>query len=622
MCGIVGYASRSVPVDRARVEAQRDSLTHRGPDDQGSWLATDCTAALGHRRLSIIDLSPAGRQPMVDSTGELEIVFNGEIFNFRDLRHDLEHLGHRFRTKTDTEVLLAAYREWGDDFLRYLNGQFAIGLYDAVKRRMLLARDRAGEKPLFYRHAAETLSFASELKALMADPTMPRVIDPAALNWYLTYGYVPGDLCILRGVHKLPAAHALSYDIASDAVRLWRYWGLPTPASDAEELSDAQWSDELEALLEDSVRRQLVADVPVGILLSGGVDSSLVTALAARVSATPVKTFTIAFPGHGSYDESPFARLVAEHFGTDHTELVAEPATADLLPMLARQYDEPMADSSMLPTYLVSRLIREHATVALGGDGGDELFGGYMHHSWIQSQERLRALIPRPIRRVAHHLVQNLVPVGVKGRNFLLGYTSDLGESIARYGMFFDQHMRQQLLASGRSAFADDTPEMVKGSAFADRTPLWRTTAVDFSGYLTDDILVKVDRASMLTSLEVRAPWLDYRIIELAFGRVPDRLRATARERKILPRRLAARILPSALDLNRKQGFSIPLHRWFKGPWGTMFESVLSEADPALFDRRAIEQLLAAQRRGLSNTHRLFALTLFELWRREYGVAM
>jgi asparagine synthase (glutamine-hydrolysing) len=335
-----------------------------------------------------------------------------------------------------------------------------------------------------------------------------------------------------------------------------------------------------------------------------------------------VKTFTISFPGHGTYDESPFARLVAEHFGADHTELVAEPATAELLPMLARQYDEPMADSSMLPTYLVSRLIREHATVALGGDGGDELFGGYTHHSWIQQQERMRSLVPRPVRRLAHRVVQDLVPTGVKGRNFLLGFTGDLGESIARYGLFFDQRTRHRLLAPGISPFADDTPEMVKSSAFADRSPLWRSTAVDFSGYMTDDILVKVDRASMLTSLEVRAPWLDHRIIEFAFGRVPDRLRATATERKILPRRLAARLLPPELDLNRKQGFSIPLHRWFKGPWGRMFESVLAEADPALFNRRTIHQLIVSQRKGFANTNRLFALTLFELWRREYAVTI
>jgi asparagine synthase (glutamine-hydrolysing) len=228
--------------------------------------------------------------------------------------------------------------------------------------------------------------------------------------------------------------------------------------------------------------------------------------------------------------------------------------------------------------------------------------------------------VPRPIRRVARYALHRLVPPGVRGRNYLLGHTSDLGESIARYGLFFDHRARGQLLSPLGATVADDSPEIVKSSAFADRSALWRVTAVDFNSYLTDDILVKVDRASMLTSLEVRAPWLDHRIIEFAFGRVPDRLRATARERKILPRRLAAKLLPRELDLDRKQGFSIPLHRWFKGPWGRMFESVLAEAEPTLFNRRAIERLIADQRRGLANTHRLFALTLFELWRREYGV--
>jgi asparagine synthase (glutamine-hydrolysing) len=394
---------------------------------------------------------------------------------------------------------------------------------------------------------------------------------------------------------------------------------LPEPPSQSAG-TEAELVETLDRLLEDAVRRQLIADVPVGILLSGGIDSSLVTAMAARVSSQPVRTFTIAFPGHGAFDESPFARLVAEHFGTEHTELVAEPASANLLPQLARQYDEPMADSSMVPTYLVSRLIRQHATVALGGDGGDELFGGYVHYRWILQQERVRRLVPRPVRRLVRRTVLDVVPTGVKGRNYALGYASDLGESIARYGLFFDLRGRRRIVAASYSGAVNDTPETAKGSAFAEWSPLQRATAVDFSSYLPDDILVKVDRASMLTSLEVRAPFLDHRIIEFAFGRVPDHLKATITERKILPRRLAKRLLPPALDLRRKQGFSIPLQKWFKGEWGRMFESVLSDADPTIFDRRAVEQLLDAQRRGLANTNRLFALTLFELWRREYGV--
>jgi asparagine synthase (glutamine-hydrolysing) len=295
----------------------------------------------------------------------------------------------------------------------------------------------------------------------------------------------------------------------------------------------------------------------------------------------------------------------------------------ELLPMLARQYDEPMADSSMVPTYLISRLIRPHATVALGGDGGDELFGGYPHHSWIQQQERIRRFIPRPIRQAIGNTVMNMVPVGVKGRNYIIGLMCDLSRSLAQPNVYFDAATRQRLLAPLGLTAREPAPESYKMD-LCDKaqTLVQQATFLDFSTYLVDDILVKVDRASMLASLEVRAPWLDYRVIEFAFGRVPDALRATRRERKILPRSLAQKLLPSVLDLKRKQGFSLPLASWFKGKWGDHVSSVLGEADPRLFDRGVIQNLIAGQRRGFANTQRLFALTMFELWRREYRVTI
>jgi len=319
------------------------------------------------------------------------------------------------------------------------------------------------------------------------------------------------------------------------------------------------------------VRLRLIADVPVGVMLSGGIDSSLVTAMAARLAGR-VKTFTISFPGHGSYDEAPYARAVADHFATDHTVLEGEAATVDLLPQLARQYDEPLADSSMVPTYLVSRLIRRQANVALGGDGADELFGGYPHHSWIQSQARVRALIPAPVGRALRPAATALLPVGMRGRNYLVGLTGDRAFAVSQFNQFFDPATRHRLLAP----LGADTPERFKASLGPPSgTPLQQATAIDFRSYLVDDILAKVDRASMLTSLEVRAPWLDPAIIELAFAHVPDRLRATPHERKILPRRLAARLLPPSLDLTRKQGFSLPLAAWFKGEWGSFFRDTL-----------------------------------------------
>jgi asparagine synthase (glutamine-hydrolysing) len=318
-------------------------------------------------------------------------------------------------------------------------------------------------------------------------------------------------------------------------------------------------------------------------------------------------------------DESPFARKVAQHFGTQHTELAAEPATVDLLPALARQYDEPMADSSMVPTYLVSRLIRQQATVALGGDGGDELFGGYQHYEWVRRQDLIRRFMPSPLRSVVSRTAE-LLPYGMRGRNYLIGSSRDIERSMAHANLYFDIEARRSLLAP--SGFAvDDSPEREKAMFAFGASAVQRAMAMDFQTYLPDDILVKVDRASMLTSLEVRAPFLDPGILEFAFGRVPDRLRAWKGQRKVLLRKLAKRLLPADLDITRKQGFSIPLDRWFRGPWGAYMCDVLRQADPRLFDQRAIERFITGQERGFVNSHRLFALTIFELWRREYRVS-
>jgi asparagine synthase (glutamine-hydrolysing) len=621
MCGIVGVAG-DVRLTRERLIAMRDSLRHRGPDDEGLWWSPDGRVGLGHRRLAIIDLSPAGRQPMTEASGTLQIIFNGEIYNYLELRRELEALGHAFHTASDTEVILEAYREWDAACLTRLNGMFALALYDQSRQRLLLARDPAGEKPLFYRHAGHTITFASEVKALLADPDCPRELDPAALDAYLAFGYVPGDRSLLRGISKLPQGHALEFDVRSGESRRWAYWTLP--AHDPQAASDQDLLADYERLLADSVRLRLIADVPVGVMLSGGVDSSLVVAMAARASSRRVKTFTISFPGYGAFDEAPYARAVARHFDTDHVELAAEPATVDLLPELARQYDDPIADSSMVPTYLVSKLIRQHATVALGGDGGDELFGGYYQHSWVQQQGRIGKWIPAPARGLARGAIGRYVPVGTKGRNYLLGLAADPPYNIVQFNVVFDVDARRELL--GPLAGDHDRPggpERLKAALCSDRaTALQQSTALDFRTYLVDDILTKVDRASMLCSLEVRAPFLDPRLIDLAFRRLPDRLRATATERKVLSRRLAERVLPPGLDLTRKQGFSLPLDQWFKGDWGTFIEEVLTAPGSDLFDQRVVRQLLAGQRRGMANTHRLFSLAMIELWRREYRVSI
>ena len=619
MCGIVGVAGVE-PADVQAMARAREALAHRGPDSNGCWLSDDCRIAFGHCRLAIIDLSPGGHQPMADGTGDLRIVLNGEIYNYRELRRELEGFGFTFRSQSDTEVLLASYRQWGTDCLARLNGMFAFGLYDARRRSLFLARDRAGEKPLFYSDRAGTFAFASELKALMQLPLVGRSLDTESLQYYLTYGYVPLDRCILRGVHKLPAAHALTYDVDEGAIRRWRYWTLPEPPSNP--ASEPELRAELEHLLEDSVRRQLIADVPVGVLLSGGIDSGLIAATAARISSRPVRTFTVSFPGHGSYDEGPIARRLASHFGTEHMDLPAQDASVDLLPLLARQYDEPIADSSMIPTFLVSRLIRQHATVALSGDGGDELFGGYPHYSMLIRQRAIRSAIPRPLRALGGAAAAHLLPVGLKGRNHLIGLSGDTSRSVAHINVYFDATARRRLLRPVlASGVAEVCPESYKRALTSQRYSVLRqATETDFHSTMVDAYLVKVDRASMLNALEVPAPWLDYRLVEFAFGRVPDSLRATGDERKILPRRLAAQLYPPEVDLHRKQGFSIPLSEWLKGEWGRYVERVVLESDPTLFDRRVIARLAATRRQGFANSQRLFALTMFELWRREYGI--
>ncbi|MBK9063686.1 MAG: asparagine synthase (glutamine-hydrolyzing) [Acidobacteria bacterium] len=622
MCGIAGSARRLGPVDPGAVRAMRDAMAHRGPDDSGEWFSADRRVGLGHRRLAIIDLGPGGHQPMVDPGTGAVISFNGEIYNYRELRDELLTLGDRFVTNSDTEVLLAAYRRWGADCLSRLNGMFAFGIFDPRDEALLLARDRAGEKPLVYRLEGGALAFASELKALLAAPGAPRRLDPESLDFFLAYGYVPESRSLLAGYAKLPQGHALRFDLRSGSARVWPYWSLPEPGISPD--SPAEEAEaELGRLLLDSVKLRMIADVPVGILLSGGIDSSLVTAMAARVSPR-VKTFTISFPGHGRYDEAPEARRVAEHFGTDHAELVAEPASTDLILSLVRQFDEPIADSSLVPTYLVSRAIRRHATVALGGDGGDELFGGYRHYDWLRRHEALKRRLPRPIRRALAAAASRLLPVGTRGRNYAIGLGGDALSAVAHVNIYFDAATRRGIVASPLrrpSPGPQGEPEAWRaGLAPAGTSLLQQATRSDFRSYLADDVLAKVDRASMLVSLEVRAPWLDPRIIEFAFGRLPDSLRADASGMKILPRRLAAKLLPPGMHAAKKQGFSVPLGAWFRGDFGRFVESVLADASEHLLDRAAVRRLVALRGRGLVNEHRLFALAMLELWRREYRV--
>lgn len=621
MCGIIGVATNYRNDDRDWLVAGRDAMRHRGPDGAGLWWSPDGRVGFGHRRLAIIDISPAGHQPMHDAGGSLTIVFNGEIYNYRELQQEFIAKGHAFRSHSDTEVLLAAYREWGVDCLSRLNGMFAFALYDAAKQKLFIARDRAGEKPLFYSWANGKLRFASELKGLLPDASLAHRIDHQALDTYLAIGYVPGERCMVQGVNKLPPAHALTFDLQSNSVRAWRYWKLPSPPAEnnSQHCDEPALQEEFELLLEDAVRRQLVADVPVGVLLSGGVDSSLITAMAVR-AGSQVKTFTVGFNGFGAYDESEHARLIAKYFGTQHVELNAGEATPALMPMLARQYDEPMADSSMIPTYLVSHLVKQHCTVALGGDGGDELFGGYAHYDRLLRKQQAIRRLPMPLRKMVAYGASKILPTGFRGRHWLQSLGEDLEYELPLTATFFDGNERQRLL--GNSDWPLVGEHIWGQSAPTENDLLQRVTRMDFQNYMAEDILVKVDRASMLSSLELRAPLLDHRIVEFAFGKVPSRMKATTDQRKIFLKKLTARILPPDFDRQRKQGFSVPLATWLKqGPWRDTFREVLLD-DQCIFDKKVVKALFHGQDQGRNNNERLFSLVLFELWRREYGMTL
>ncbi len=601
----------------------RDALTHRGPDDAGAWASADQHTVLGHRRLAIIDLSPGGHQPMQDHTRRYTLIFNGEIYNFESLRQELESIGQSFTRRSDSEVILEAYRRWGTDCVDHLNGMFAFAIYDREKDLIFAARDRAGEKPLYYWHHNNTLIFASELKALMLHPEVERRCDKDALADYLMYGYVSGGKSILTGVNKLRQGHRLIFLRARNRLKVEPYWRLPSPSSatatDPEELVD-----ELENLLRSSVRRQMVSDVPIGVLLSGGTDSSVVTALASEVAEQTIKTFTVSFPNLGTQDEAPYAKLVADHFSTDHTVLPAERMEADLLADLARQYDEPLADHSMIPTFLVSRLIREHATVAVGGDGGDELFGGYQHYAWLIKQAKMRKFLPATVRQIPAELAHRFMAPGQRGRIFLQGLAGDTAAGFGSANHHFDARTRQSLLPGIWPEHPDKSPSFSRSSLIRSRQEhglLHSVTAADFHSYMVDDVLVKVDRASMLTSLEVRAPILDHQIIEFAFARVPDTLKIHQGKQKILLRRLGERLLPHELELERKQGFAFPLEQWLRGEWREMmFDVLLSES--CIFAQGPVRDLIEGLSRGMLNGRRLFCLMMFELWRREYKVAL
>jgi asparagine synthase (glutamine-hydrolysing) len=604
MCGICGVVSASGSVDPERVAAMSATLVHRGPDSAGEFF--DGPAALAARRLSIIDLV-TGDQPIANEDGTLHIVQNGELYNYRELRRELERAGHSFRTQGDTEVLLHLYEEHGDAFAERLRGMFAIAIWDARRCRLVLARDRFGIKPLYYRELGGELAFASELRAL------PRgEIDLDAVEAFLAFNAIPAPLTIFKEVRKLPAGHLLTWQ--DGAVRLERF-ARPKPLPERDE-DQAELVEELRSRLRDSVRAHLVSDVPVGVLLSGGVDSALLAALAAEESSEPLRTFSIGFEER-SFDELADARRVAERYGTQHRELVLRPDAALLLPALAEAFDEPFADSSALPTYLVSELAASDVKVALSGEGGDELFGGYYTYAADLLAARFGGMA-----RLARPLVERLPSSSAKAsfdyraKRFVRAAHLAPHERHHGWKEIFSPDLRAEL--TGRQSSFDPVDLL---RARYDETrgadELARLQDVDLGVYLVDDLLVKTDRASMAHSLEARVPYLDTVVTNLALA-LPTRHKVRGLAKKVLLRKAAAPLLPREIVQGKKRGFSIPAAAWLRGELEPFARDTLSDETlrrQGFFEPRVVGRLLDDHVAGREDLSRqLWGLLAFTLW--------
>jgi asparagine synthase (glutamine-hydrolysing) len=610
VCGIVGAVDRAGSDLGATLRGMADRLAHRGPDDAGVECWPEAGVGLGHRRLSIIDLSAAGHQPMASDDRAVWIVFNGEIYNFKELRKELAADGRAFRSQSDTEVIVRAYQKWGVDCVARLRGMFAFALWDARLRRLLLARDRLGLKPLYYAPLANGLAFASEPKALLAHPALGARLDPVALGDYLSYGYVPHDRCIFAGVRKLPAGHLLTYE--GGALGLSEYWSFTPTPDDPSAPTPAALRDELT----EAVRLHLIADVPVGAFLSGGVDSSVVTALMSQASATRVRTIAVAFDDGPS--ELPFARDVAERWGTDHQEeRVAARGVDELIRALARCYDEPLADPSSVPTYLLCGAARRHVKVAVSGDGGDELFAGYDRYG--------RMLASHGASAAATSVVNGLrgLPGLARLQIFLRQVEPDLVRRYHQHVGLFDEWEASRLAgpALAPALRGRDSLWLFRKFFRPDLPLLTALQWLDLKTYLVDDILVKVDRASMAHSLEVRPPILDHAVAELAFRVPPSRQRDERGGKAFLKAATADLLPPSVLDRG-KRGFSPPTTAWFKASlWPIARQRILDGhcVRDGLIERAFVEWMVAnyTERRW----YKVWSLWFLEEWYRAWITA-
>lgn len=619
MCGINGvfhYRGEGA-ADRSLVERQMRCIAHRGPDDHAVW--AEGPVALAQQRLAVVDLSPGGHQPMPNEDESLWVTYNGELYGWPEIRKDLAARGHRFRGYSDTEAFLHLYEELGTGLFEHLRGMFAFALWDRPRRRLLIGRDRFGIKPLYYHDDGKRIAFASELKSLMLDPSVPRDVDVEALADYLTFQYVPAPRTIFRAVKKLPAAHFLVAD--SKGVRVERYWSLPAEPDRGHDVE--YYREELRARLAEAVKLRLVADVPLGAFLSGGIDSSVVVALMSRAMSDPVKTFSIGFEEQ-EFSELEHARVVAKHLGTDHHEEIVRPRALELLPRLVWAMDEPFADPSMIPTWYVSQMARRHVTVALSGDGGDEAFAGYRTYGWAQSYARVDR-VPRGLRRLAGWPARLLGPDHAVGRKLHRVALDPLDRHLEVMSYFPPRALARVLAKDLRGTLNGHDPYAAARTLHARGArglgDLPALAWLDAQTYMTDDVLVKVDRTSMQHALEVRVPLIDHKVMEFV-ATIPFEYKLKDGVSKWILREAVRDLLPPSILGRGKQGFGVPLTHWFGAEFGRLAREVLE--DPRArgrgwLDPAAVRAVLATPDSGDGGQVRqVWALVCLELWAQTY----
>lgn len=624
MCGVAGkiYFGKKT-LESAELERMHRRIEHRGPDDAGIYINPEKKVGLAHRRLAIIDLSPAGHGPMSNASQTVWITFNGEIYNFQGLRSDLEKKGYSFRSNSDTEVILYLWEEYGVECVNFLRGMFAFAIWDEKKKLFFMARDRVGKKPLKYYQGTDFFVFASELKAFLDEPGVPREIDDEAIHHYLTFQYIPHPMTGFKGIKKLPPAHYLHMDLSTGEprVEIKRYWNLDN--STVLDLPEEEWEARILEKLEESVRIRLMSDVPLGAFLSGGVDSSAIVAMMAKNSAQPVKTFSIGFT-LDSHNELPYARQIAERYSTDHQEFIVEPNAIEVLPQLVYHYEEPYADSSALPTFYLSQMTRQHVTVALNGDGGDENFAGYPWYGVLR-RNRTYQRLPYPLRALnakLAHVVHQLIPLR------LFRY----GELAARGGCKSQAYLHTELL----SYFNEREKTSLYSKAFLEKTQRWNPSEmlehyyrksgsvdpvssaqfVDIHTYLPDDLLAKVDIASMMVSLEARSPFLDHEFMEMA-AQIPSHLKWRGGSGKYILKKALRNLLPHDLMHRPKKGFSIPINPWFRTSLKQYAEDLLLGADAfpkGMFEEKGIKKLLENHARHGEEGRKIWMLVTLRLW--------